>query len=64
MKSELLKSEDVNAEVEKPDGKHNWVNTRNDMKKYDPELYNIISSYFPEFETSPSCHGATNLYTE
>jgi alpha-glucosidase len=54
----------VNAEVEKPDGKHNWVNTRDDMKKYDPDLYKIISRYFPEFESSPSCHAATNLYTE
>lgn len=54
----------VNAEVEKADGKHNWVNTRDDMKKYDPDLYKIVGTYFPEFETSPSCHAATNLYTE
>ncbi len=54
----------VNAEVEKPDGKHNWVNTREDMKKYDPDLYEIISHYFPDFDSSPSCHCATNLYTE
>lgn len=54
----------VNAEVEKTDGKHNWVNTRDDMKKYDPDLYEIVGRYFPEFEGSPSCHSATNLYTE
>ena len=54
----------VNAEVETPDGKHNWVNTREDMKKYDPDLYEIISRYFPEFDESPSCHSAVNLYTE
>nr|WP_319571114.1 hypothetical protein [uncultured Draconibacterium sp.] len=54
----------VNAEVETPDGKHNWVNTREDMKKYDPDLYEIVSRYFPEFEVSPSCHAAVNLYTE
>ncbi|WP_167614950.1 hypothetical protein [Maribellus sediminis] len=54
----------VNAEVEHTDGKHNWVNTRSDMKKYDPDLYSIVSNYFPEFEVSPSCHAATNLYTE
>lgn len=54
----------VNAEVPEPDGKHNWVNTREDMKKYDPELYEIVSRYFSEFEGSPSCHGAQNLYTE
>lgn len=54
----------VNAEVGRPDGKHNWVNTRADMKIYDPELYDIIGKYFPEFESSPSCHEATNLYTK
>lgn len=54
----------VNAEVEYPDGKHNWVNTRIDMKKYDPDLYELVSNYFPEFEVSPSCHAATNFYTE
>ena len=52
----------VNAEVEKADGKHNWVNTREDMKKYDPDLYEIVSRYFPEFDKSPSCHCADNLY--
>lgn len=54
----------VNAEVPVPDGKHNWVNTREDLKKYDPALYEIISRYFSQFETSPSCHSAGNLYTE
>ncbi|WP_346857793.1 hypothetical protein [uncultured Draconibacterium sp.] len=54
----------VNAEVETPDGKHNWVNTRADMKIYDRDLYDIISGYFPEFETSPSCHQSTNLFQE
>ncbi|WP_246222840.1 hypothetical protein [Maribellus comscasis] len=54
----------VNAEVKQPDGKHNWVNTREDMKKYDPDLYEIVSRYFPDSETSPSCHGAANLYIE
>lgn len=52
----------VNAEVEKADGKHNWVNTREDMKKYDPDLYEIVSRYFPEFEESPSCHSSVNRY--
>ncbi|WP_238766905.1 hypothetical protein [Maribellus maritimus] len=54
----------VNAEVKQPDGKHNWVNTRDDMKKYDPDLYEILGRYFPDFETSPSCHDAANLYVE
>ena len=54
----------VNAEVERADGKHNWVNTREDMKKYDPELYEIVGRYFPEFEGGPSCHCVVNLYQE
>ncbi len=54
----------VNGEVAEADGKHNWVNTREDLKKYDPALYEIISRYFSDFDTSPSCHGASNLYTE
>lgn len=54
----------VNAEVKNSDGKHNWVNTRDDMKKYDPGLYEIVSRYFPDFEGSPSCHSAINHFTE
>jgi alpha-glucosidase len=54
----------VNAEVPVPDGKHNWVNTRGDLKKYDPDLYEIVSRYFSKFEVSPSCHSAGNLYQE
>ncbi|SHF92532.1 hypothetical protein SAMN05444274_11339 [Mariniphaga anaerophila] len=52
----------VNAEVKYADGKHNWVNTRADMKKYDPDLFEIVSIYFPEFEMSPSCHSEVNRY--
>ena len=54
----------VNAEVPAPDGKHNWVNTRDDMKKYDPDLYEIVGRYFNDFEDSPSCHQQVNLYLE
>lgn len=54
----------VNAEVPKPDGKHNWVNTRDDLKKYDPRLYRIIREYFPETNENPSCHSSSNLYIE
>lgn len=54
----------VNAEVPAPDGKHNWVNTREDLEKYDPDLYEIVSRYFSKFEISPSCHSAGNLYKE
>lgn len=53
----------VNAEVPETDGKHNQVNTREELKRYDPNLYNLIHKYFSEFEGSPSCHAAQNLYT-
>jgi hypothetical protein len=46
----------VNAEVPKPDGKHNHVNTRLELKEYDPELYSILAEYFPETNECISCH--------
>lgn len=46
----------VNAEVPKPDGKHNYVNTRVELKEYDPELYAILAEYFPETNECVSCH--------
>ena len=54
----------VNAEVENEmgDGKHNRVNTREEMKRYDPGLYEIISDYFPETDETVSRHATLNLY--
>ncbi|MGQ1891086.1 hypothetical protein ACT29H_11665 [Thermophagus sp. OGC60D27] len=55
----------VNAEVAQPDGKHNHVNTRRELKEYDPALYDLLRAYFPDFdlEDCPSCHVAIeNLY--
>jgi len=52
----------VNAEAPKPDGKHNPLNTREELKKYDPELYELISHYFSEFKVSPSKHLKINQY--
>lgn len=52
----------VNAEVPKPDGKHNRLNTRNELKKYDPDLYALIHQYFNEFKDSPSKHIFQNKY--
>lgn len=46
----------VNAEVPIPDGKHNFVNTRVELKEYDPELYAILAEYFPETNECISCH--------
>lgn len=53
----------VNAEVPEPDGKHNRVNTRMELKEYDPGLYQILKRYFPESDECPSCHKATNRYS-
>ncbi|MBQ0044233.1 MAG: hypothetical protein KBT05_04340 [Bacteroidales bacterium] len=53
----------VNAEVEKPDGKHNWVNTREDLKAYDPRFYAFLAQYFPETDEQVSMHKKVNLYT-
>ncbi|MBN2000123.1 hypothetical protein JW935_21405 [candidate division KSB1 bacterium] len=54
----------VNAEVPVPDGKHNFLNTRLELKEYDPGLYQILKRYFPEIDECPSCHKASNKYTE
>lgn len=53
----------VNAEVAKPDGKHNQINTREEMRKYDPRLYELISHYFADFKESPSKHSSQNLFS-
>lgn len=52
----------VNAEVPEPDGKHNHVNTRMELKEYDPGLYRILNTFFPESDECPSCHKAINKY--
>lgn len=54
----------INAEVNKEfgDGKHNMINTREEMKRYDPTLYNIIARYFPETDTPICNHPQVNLY--
>jgi alpha-glucosidase len=52
----------VNAEAPKADGKHNQLNTREELKKYDPDLYDLISHYFSEFKVSPSKHLKVNRY--
>jgi hypothetical protein len=46
----------VNAEVPEPDGKHNFVNTRDELKVYDPSLYAILKEYLPETKDCISCH--------
>ncbi|MBN2165734.1 MAG: hypothetical protein JW717_05605 [Marinilabiliaceae bacterium] len=44
------------------DGKHNQVNTREEMKLYDQALYEVVSRYFSDFKENPSCHARENKY--
>ncbi len=53
----------VNAEMPYADGKHFWVNTREDLQAYDPGLYDLIAQYFPAFDGHISKHKKVNLYT-
>lgn len=53
----------VNAEVPKPDGKHNYINTADEMKVYDPQLYALIDEFFDLPTYNPSCHAKSNNYT-
>ncbi|HYK20791.1 MAG TPA: RICIN domain-containing protein [Pyrinomonadaceae bacterium] len=46
----------VNAERNPPDGVHNFVNTRAELKTYDPNLYNLLKRYFPEDDNKCTCH--------
>lgn len=52
----------VNAEMPYADGKHCEVNTREELKRYDPRLYKILSKYFPETEQHISRHRIVNEY--
>ena len=54
----------VNAEVDTDDGdgKHNKINTREELRIYDPGLYQIISEYFPETDQKISRHKTENLF--
>ena len=50
----------VNAEVPRTDGKHNWCNTREELQEFDPELYQLISEYFPKTNLQISRHKKSN----
>ena len=54
----------VNAEVNKDDGdgKHNKINTREELQRYDPGLYSILKRFFPEVKEQISRHKKENLY--
>ena len=50
----------VNAEMDHADGKHNWCNTREELKQFDPDLYDFIAEYFPETSIQISKHKKVN----
>ena len=52
----------VNAEMPHPDGKHNWCNTREELKQLDPDLYALLREFFPETDISISKHQCENKY--
>ena len=47
---------DVNAEMPHTDGKHNWCNTREELRQFDPDLYQLLAEYFPETTLHISKH--------
>ena len=46
----------LNAESIPGDGIHNEINTREELKNYDPMLYDIVKRYFPSDYEKMSCH--------
>ena len=52
----------VNAEMPYPDGKHNWCNTRKELKELDPDLYALLAEFFPETDMQISKHKCENIY--
>jgi hypothetical protein len=41
-------------------GKHNWCNTREELQEYDPDLYQLLSEYFPKTNLQISKHPKIN----
>ena len=50
----------VNAEMPRNDGKHNWCNTREELQEFDPDLYNLLAEYFPKTSLQISKHPKVN----
>jgi hypothetical protein len=44
------------AQSDPPNGVYNYVNTRAELKNYDPALYELLRTWLPEDETYISCH--------
>ncbi len=45
----------VNGTINPPDGLHNHIGTRAQLKDYDPRLYELLENYFPSGDCI-SCH--------
>ena len=50
----------VNAEMDHTDGKHNWCNTREELKDFDPDLYDLLAEFFPKTSLHISKHKKIN----
>ena len=50
----------VNAEMDHTDGKHNWCNTREELKDFDPDLYDLLAEFFPQTSLHISKHKKIN----
>lgn len=46
---------DANAQATPPDGVHNDVNTRSELRAYDPALASLIAEYLPDDAWRPRC---------
>ena len=51
----------TNAEMPHTDGKHNWCNTREELRQYDPALYALIAEYFPNTTLHISKHPVVDV---
>lgn len=50
-----LASTNRNVHELEGDAIHNFVNTREELKQYDPDLYNLLTEVFPTTDWTPKC---------
>ncbi len=46
----------LNREADPTDGVHNQINTREELKAYDVDLFNLLDTYFEKDDDKISCH--------
>ena len=44
-----------NANLDPPDPVHNHVNTREELREYDPRLFEFLTEYFPAHDWTAAC---------